>query len=186
MLPVVTGLAIINGVAIVVLVLVTGYYAWQTRTMAREMRSARLLSLLPKLVLDIKMIDPAFGVVVVRNVGAGPAIDADLTLTFEGSEAAEREDRSWLAHVIAPGEQHPFVPPKGVMTMDGFVAKHPAISLSGTIWDAFDQKHAVDERIEIAEAWARLKNALRHWAPTPEEKIAAEVEKIRRKLGGPD
>jgi len=119
-----TALAIINGVAIVVLVLVTGYYAWQAKRTADEMRSARLLSLLPKLVLDIEMIGPTYGDVVVRNVGPGAAIDADLTLIFEGSEAAGREEREWLAHVIAPGEDHEFLPAHGIGGMDDLVAKH--------------------------------------------------------------
>jgi hypothetical protein len=158
-----TALAITNGVAIVVLVLVTAYYAWQTRQMAKEMRSARLLSLLPKLVLDIKMIGPTYGDVLVRNVGPGPAIDADLTLTFEESEAGEREEREWLAHVIAPGEDHEFLPAQGIGSMDELVAKHPTIALTGTIRDALNQTHSVDERIDLAEAWVRLESAQVRW-----------------------
>jgi hypothetical protein len=179
-----TALAIINGAAIVVLVLVTTYYAWQTRQMANEMRSARLLSLLPKLALDIKMIGPTYGDVVVRNVGPGTAIDADLTLTFEGSEAAEREERRWLAHVIAPGEDHEFLPGDGIGGMDGLVAKHPTIALAGTIRDALGQTHAVDERIDVAEAWGRLENALHRWEEPPDRKVVRELEKIRKELDG--
>jgi hypothetical protein len=177
-----TVLAIINGVAIVVLVLVTAYYAWQTREMAKEMRSARLLSLLPKLVLDVKMIGPTFGDVVVRNVGPGAAIDADLTLTFEGSEAAEPEERQWLAHVIAPGEDHEFLPAHGIGGMDDLVAKHPTIALAGKIRDAFGQTHVVDERIDVAEFWGRLENANERWVESADRKVVRELEKIRREL----
>lgn len=177
-----TALAIINGVAIVVLVLVTAYYAWQTREMAKEMRSARLLSLLPKLVLDVKMIGPTFGDVVVRNVGPGAAIDADLTLTFEGSEAAEPEERQWLAHVIAPGEDHEFLPAHGIGGMDDLVAKHPTIALEGKIRDAFDQTHVVDERIDVAEFWGRLERANERWVESADGKVVRELEKIRREL----
>jgi hypothetical protein len=177
-----TALAIINGVAIVVLVLVTAYYAWQTREMAKEMRSARLLSMLPKLVLDVKMIGPTFGDVVVRNVGPGAAIDADLTLTFEGSESAEREERQWLAHVIAPGENHEFLPAHGIGGMDDLVAKHPTIALEGKIRDAFGQTHVVDERIDVAEFWGRLENANERWVENADRKVVRELEKIRKEL----
>jgi hypothetical protein len=177
-----TALAIINGVAIVVLVLVTAYYAWQTREMAKEMRSARLLSLLPKLVLHVKMIGPTFGDVVVRNVGPGAAIDADLALTFEGSEAAEREERRWLAHVIAPGEDHEFLPGNEIRSMDDLVAKHPTIALEGKIRDAFGQTHVVDERIDVAEFWGRLENANERWVESADRKVVRELEKIRKEL----
>lgn len=177
-----TALAIINGVAIVVLVLVTAYYAWQTKEMAKEMRSARLLSLLPKLVLDIKMIGPTFGDVVVRNVGPGAAIDADLTLTFEGSEADGREEREWLAHVIAPGQEHEFLPANGIGGMDDLVAKHPTISLAGKIRDALGQTHTVDERIDVAEFWGRLEQANERWVESADRKVVRELEKIRREL----
>jgi hypothetical protein len=83
---IVDALAVINAVAIGVLVVVTAYYAWQTHKMAREMRQARLLSLLPKLVLDIEMVGPRHGNIVVQNVGPGPAIDADLVIVFDAAD----------------------------------------------------------------------------------------------------
>jgi hypothetical protein len=169
-------------VAIVVLVLVTTYYAWQTRQMAIEMRAARLLSLFPKLVLDVEMIGPTYGDVVVRNVGPGAAVDADLTLTFEAGNAGDAEDRRWLAHVIAPGEKHEFLPTRGIGSMDDLVAKHPTIALSGTLRDALGQVHTVAERIDAAEAWSRLQGALHRWEETPERKVVRELEKIREEL----
>jgi hypothetical protein len=178
-----SALAIINGAAIIVLVLVTAYYAAQTKQMVKEMRSARLLSLLPKLVLDIKMIGPTYGDVVVRNVGPGAAIDADLTITFAESEAAGREEREWLAHVIAPGEDHEFLPTQGIGSMDELVAKHPTIALTGTVRDALNQTHEVNERIDVAEAWARVESAHVRWEEGSDRKVVRELEKIRKELG---
>jgi hypothetical protein len=178
----VTALAIINGAAIVVLVLVTTYYAWQTRQMVGEMRSARLLSLLPKLALDIEMIGPTFGDVVVRNVGPGAAVEADLVLTFEAASPGDKEERRWLAHVITPGEKHEFLPGDGIRSMDALVAKHPTIALSGTVRDARGQTHNVDERIDVAEAWRRLEAALHRWEESSDRKIVRELEKIHREL----
>ena len=175
-------LAIINGVAIVLLVLVTTYYAWHTRQMAQEMRAARLLSLLPKLVLDVEMIGPTFGDVVVRNVGPGAAVDADLTIIFESSDPAEREERRWLAHVVAPGQKHEFLPGSGIGSMDALVTKHPTIALSGTLRDALGQKHTVAERIDVAPAWARLREANVRWEESTDRRVVRELEKIRQEL----
>jgi hypothetical protein len=178
-----TALAIVNGIAVVVLVVVTSYYAWQTKQMAIEMRRARLLSLLPKLVLDIAMPGPTFGLVVVRNVGTGPALEADLRLGFEGTTEAEREERFWLAHVIAPGENHEFLPPQAVNSLDDLAAQHPVITLRGSHLDALGQSHAVDERMDVAELAVRLKTVLHRWEETPERKMVRELEKSRTELG---
>jgi hypothetical protein len=89
----VDALAIVNGAAVLALVGVTAWYAWQTREMAKEMQRARMLSLMPKLVLDVRMVAPGFGLIIVRNVGAGPALDADLTLTLEEGEDEHRDER---------------------------------------------------------------------------------------------
>ena len=179
-----TALAVINGIAIVVLVLVTAYYAWQTHEMAGEMRRARLLSLLPRLVLDVEMIGPTYGVIVVRNVGTGPALEADLTIVFASSESGDAERRRWRPHVIAPGERHEFLPPTDIGDMTGLVARHPSVSLEGRIQDALGQHHDVEERIDLAAWWDRLGEAVHRWQEDPANRLVREVEKTRKELEG--
>ncbi len=83
------------------------------------------------------MVGPTFGVVVVRNVGPRPAMDADLTIILEAAEgSSNRDERRWIAHLIASGEQHEFLPGQEISSMDDLVRKHPAIALSGTMKDA--------------------------------------------------
>jgi len=178
----VTALAVINGVAIVVLVFVTGYYAWQAREMAREMRQARLLSLLPKLVLDVEMVGPAYGNIVVHNVGVGPALDADLAIVFEPGDEGIVEERRWLAHVVPAGERHEFLLPEGISDMTGLVARHRSVALRGEIRDALGQHYKVDERMDIGEWWDRLGEALHRWEMEPADRIAREFEKSRKEL----
>jgi hypothetical protein len=76
----------------------------------REMRRARLLSVLPKMAVDIQMVGPRYGVVVVRNVGVGPALRVDLHIFFGDRNNEAIEHRHWLAHVVAPAEEHQFLP----------------------------------------------------------------------------
>jgi hypothetical protein len=178
----VTALAIINGIAVVLLALLTGYYAWQTHSMAEEMRRARLLTFLPKLALDLAMATPTYAMVVVRNVGSGPALDADLRLVFAGTDSTEPEERSWLAHVVAPGERHEFIPPTEVNSLIDLAARHPTVSLRGSVRDALGQAHAVSEQIDVAEASARLESALHRWEETPQRKMVRELEKLGPEL----
>ncbi len=178
----VTPLAIVNGVAVVVLVVVTAYYAWQSRQMVAEMRFARRLSLLPRLVLDVSMVGPTYGDVAVRNIGSGPALDADLTLVFEPGASGNRDERRWLAHVVAPGEGHEFLPRQEISSMDDLAREHPAIALTGTMKDLFGEAHEISERINIADAWARVPDALHRWERTDAAKIVRELERIDRRL----
>lgn len=63
-----------------VLIVITAYYAWQTRRAVVEMQRARQLSVRPKLVIAIEMPDPTIGRIAIKNVGAGAALDVDVTL----------------------------------------------------------------------------------------------------------
>jgi hypothetical protein len=179
----VTALAVINGVAIVVLVLVTAYYAWQTHEMAQEMRHARLLSLLPKLVLDVEMVGPTYGLIVVRNVGAGPALDVDLHLLFGDTRTEGIEHRQWLAHVIAPGEPHQFLPPEGVSDINGLVGRFPIVSLRGELRDALNQAHEVNEQMNLQEWWLNLERSKHRWQEAPADRLVRELEESRKELG---
>jgi heme/copper-type cytochrome/quinol oxidase subunit 2 len=65
-----------------VLVMVTAYYAWQTYRMVVEMRQDRRQRETPKVVLDLRSEGAAFAPPSVCNIGLGPALDVDVTMTF--------------------------------------------------------------------------------------------------------
>jgi hypothetical protein len=163
-----------------VLVVLTGYYAWQTRAMVTEMRNARQLSLRPKIVLDVELLGPTFGVIVLANVGAGAALNADLTLRFHRPDGEVGDERRWLEHVIAPGERHQFLPPEGVDYMDGFAEIYPRVAVEGAITDVFDERIAVTGEVFIAKAWDHLKKANRRFDRPALERLVREAEEIRK------
>ena len=66
--------------------------------------------------------------------------------------------------------------------MDALVTKHPTIALSGTLRDALGQKHTVTERIDVAEAWSRLRDANVRWEESADRRVVRKLEKIRQEL----
>ena len=164
------------------LVLITGYYAWQTRGTLKEMREVRRLAALPRLVLDLHMATPIYAMLVVQNVGPGPALNGDLEIVFEGASAGTDSMRRWRPHLISSGEKHQFLPPEGVGSLDALAAAFPRVILRGHVHDGFGERHTVDERIDVAAAAAVLEEALHLFVQDPVERVVKELEKSHRQL----
>ncbi len=125
-----------------VLVAATIFYAWQTRQTVKAMWEARRLTILPKVAVDLRIPYPTFGIVVVKNVGHGPALDVNLSLGFSPTDAkGNPEERRWRTNLLAAGEEHRFYPPAGsagqLMNMDELVLNYCEIWLKGIVLDAF-------------------------------------------------
>jgi hypothetical protein len=100
-------------IATVVLVFVTGFYAWQTWLMAQEMQKSRRLSVRPRLSLRLDYISNTIAVIRLENIGQGLALNVEGILHLLPSQAgtAPREERNFADTVIAPGQHHDFLPP---------------------------------------------------------------------------
>lgn len=174
-----------------VLVVVTIYYARQTRRMVDEMREARRLSVLPKLAMNLDIRHMGVGEIAIRNVGQGAALDAEIELTFEPIEGVQLpvERRRWRTGVIAPGEQHRFFPPWSqahpgqLMGMDELVALYRRVCLTGKCGAILGEGMEINEQLEdLAESWELAKSSLHELHENPAEKLAEEAEKSRRAL----
>ncbi len=58
-----------------VLVAITGFYAWQNRRMVDEMRASRRQAVAPQFVLDLNLAGPQAVFLDVHNAGSGPALN---------------------------------------------------------------------------------------------------------------
>ena len=129
-----------------VLVLVTGYYAWQNQRM-REMRRSRELSVRPQLALDFERLGGTAAAVVVSNVGQGTALDSDLTITFAPKNGSEPDVRHWQPAVLVPGASQRFFPPVQQLDMNALAATYASATVAGSTHDTLGGCHEVQVEV---------------------------------------
>lgn len=170
-------------VAIVVLtaalVLVTAYYAWQNRQMVQEMRAARAVSILPKVVVRWTYVGPGVGFPHITNVGVGAALDVNVELSFEPGGGFKRR---WRAAVLTPGDGSDFLlrAPGGFASLDDLTTAHETMHLVGTCRDALGAEHTIDESIEIRESWQLTQAASERVKTDYQRKMADQLEAIAK------
>ena len=164
------------------------YYAVQTGRTVSEMKRARAVAVMPKLIPSIHVAGPDIGWLRITNVGPGPALAADLHLVLE----PKGWDVPWTAHVISSSESHDFIPTRPGSPTSDWVHLTPMtdefthLRLRGTYRDALGTSMKVDERVEIQSWWRTTKTA-RHLVPPDHVKdISKELEKIRRTMESMD
>lgn len=167
------------------LVLVTLLYQRDTHRMADEIRKARGVQIMPRLVVTAKSLGAGNSFWRIASVGSGPAIDVDVQLTPEPGGAARR----WTSAVVVPGEVHDFIPRatqedtgSDLIQLDQSTARSTHLRLSGRCRDALGEVHQIDERFPIKEWWETLKaskNVVPHdW----NEESARSLERIQKEL----
>jgi hypothetical protein len=171
----VDGIEILTGA----LVVLTGYYAWQTRRMVGEMERARQASLLPKLGVHLDFRGPNYAELAITNVGLGPAFDVNVELCCVPVPRADvREDaRTWRTNLLVPGEKQRFRPPDD-LRIDEFAERYKSVTVSGTMRDALRHAHQIDEALpDLRDTWGRLRDTGALWAEDPTEKATRALEK---------
>lgn len=138
------------------LVLITLFYAWQTRQTVKEMRKARVEVVRPRIVPIVSYDAVGTGCVSVENIGTGPALDLKLVLAFEPGTAVYRIQLPLLAvggrRVWNPGargnenQEQPYHP-------DSHLPNHEYLHLTGSCRDLFGGMHQVDERVPVQGRW---------------------------------
>lgn len=167
-----------------VLVLLNGYYAWQTRQTVSEMRRARGAAVLPKLAIKVHAVGAGVGWLRILNVGPGAAIDVSASLTL--MPGGFRID--WRTHTLAPGEGRDFIPdppdadPNELAHLDQLVARYSHVTLTANYEDALGTAHVVDQTIEIRDWWAAIKTAHEMVTHDVQAEAKDELEGIRKAL----
>lgn len=155
------------------LVIITAYYAYQTRVMVGEMREARLAALRPRLVPVVEYDSVRRGTVYVENIGAGPALNVEIVLTFEPNGTSftlsryllrSGDRRFWNpAHAgdqeSTPQEYHP----------DAQLPHHTNVHLTGWCDDLRGRRHEVNERTIVLNKWEMLNSPIRKAAAVAAE-----------------
>jgi hypothetical protein len=165
------------------LVITTVIYAVYTAKMSAEMRSTRLLNIRPRLALDVD-VRGVHGLLTITNVGQGTALGVDVSLSFEPGG----EQRPWQAFSFLPGESARFKPAPAVPgsvelpSLAQLQEAKASVHLSGSMKDSEGNVHAVAEVLAFEPWWTAIGESGQLTSDEPAEKIARELEKIRKAL----
>jgi hypothetical protein len=166
-----------------ILVIVTLWYAWQTRQMVSQMESARAAQIRPHLALGVDLDRGAVFLRVV-NVGAGPAMSVDVRLE---SEPGDDVRIPYMTPVLAPGAGQSFIvrdsTSQAVKDLKELVHTLQAkrVKLTGTFTDALGRGHQVADSLSLEE----YSNAYysRSWRAQPDDQLKRIADALERKMG---
>jgi hypothetical protein len=126
----------------------------------RELRRLHERDTRPALVVDIESDGAGIPAVTVTNVGHGPALDAELTITFDEHDPVPRTtqrppqlpQRFHATRVLAPGAQVRFPPPgapdTGHLAPQALAAWVRTIELSGNATDLDGRPVMIHDRLD--------------------------------------
>jgi hypothetical protein len=139
-----------------VLVVITGYYAVQTKRTVDEMREARRAAVRPRIVLVLEYDDLRNGAVWIENIGLGPASDVDVVVRFEPSGMSWRIVKSLLRpgdrRYWNPGQPREQSKPQ-IYHADAQLPNHTHISVVGHCSDLLGNRHEIAGRLSVATGW---------------------------------
>jgi hypothetical protein len=170
---------VVNEVLVGILVLITGYYAWQNRKMVKEMQKARKAQFLPRLKLSLAFLGPTIGIPRVTNIGPGPAIKPYIEIWVEPS----KEDKKiFSSPVMLPGQYQDFFYPESdnnLLSLDE-LEKLDTLKLKAKYFDIFDKEHEIEDSINLKEYIKILKTSSARYHEDEISKIRKEIELIRK------
>jgi hypothetical protein len=162
------------------LVLVTAYYAYQTRETVKELRGARAASIMPKPAMNFDYVGGPNFFAVLANTGTGPALQVDLTMSYEPGGPRI----GWRSPLMSVGERVRFLGPEGIHVTTELIDKYERVVLSGSCLDALGGTCVVNQTVVLREQWESSVAASRLLDESDSVKMTREVEKIRREIEG--
>jgi HAMP domain-containing protein len=166
-----SALAVSSVIFTAVLVIITGFYAWQTRRMVQEMHNARGAGIRPNISLSVRLLEGGSAYVILENTGLGPGMAVDVTLAYEPGTVTHR----WSTSVMPIGEQARF------LTRD-LVQTYEQIQLSGRCFDALGDLVEITGEVQLRELWDATGQAQIVLEDDPAAKTATELGLIRQSI----
>jgi hypothetical protein len=177
---------IINAILVLILVVVTAFYAWRTHAMAKEMQEARKAQMLPHIEAKLAILrdrDPLQYILIISNVGPGPAKNPSIKFWTEPSGGSDRE---WKPLLLFSGERWDLKIPVGPnvddieMEASKLVANYKCLQIRGTYEDIFGKTYQISKTIDFQDYIGGLQ-FVRPLIPEDEiHNIRTELEKIQK------
>jgi len=166
----------VNAISTVVLVIVTGVYAYLTWGMVRETRRARKQEVMPVMNLDVEPFAIGAWAPKIENVGNGPAIDVTGTVQFEpGGEEHEIQSKN-----IPAGDFTGSLDPK---VHEESHEKYDSMTVTGEYTTVFGDTESFEESYDL-ELLAKLDGAESMMKRDWKERYLQRVEQHLRSLAG--
>lgn len=156
----------------VLLVLLTGFYAFQTRRSVKAMedsleesRHARKASMMPQFVLQLSWRyavvatpDDALAGVRITNVGGGPAKQVEFTIVYHPPERAHQSEqrRRYFFNAFTPGQRvwdHARSSDGDRVTVRQLPQVYEKVTVSGTYIDALDIQQTFEGQVDNLERY---------------------------------
>src|SRR4029077_8733045 len=108
-------------------------------------------SVRPKLTFDLMVLGGKVGLLLIRNVGNGVALNVSLDLIFGG---AEPDSRRWGEPSIVPGESHELkLPEQALRDIGSLASGDMRIHIRGVMHDMHDEEIRFEETFDASEWW---------------------------------
>lgn len=142
------------------LVLITGYYALQTRKTVNVMEESIRAQQHPRLVMQVGRVGDFWAGVWIKNEGQGPAIDAFLQIFYVPPPGTNRWtfEQQARVSVISGDLQVQVDGPKRkdeVINFDTLCRDYDTIRLEGEFTDSLGERHQVRQELKDLRAFAR-------------------------------
>lgn len=167
----------------IVLVIVTGYYAKQTKTTVKVLEKTAKLSVQPHLKGTFQQIGPVAGDLLIRNVGNGSANRINLSYWIEGKDETKR---NWTKPLMMPNDSDEFFIPKNekesVFEGDFFKQNQTTMKIVGEYYDILGNKYEINDSIDITAYVKQWEHTQVRYQEEPEEKVSRSIERISRSI----
>jgi len=179
---------VVNGefwltVATFILVIVTAYYAWQTRKTVKVLEASGRQQLRPFLKADLVPLGPTSLCLEISNVGPGAAEKVKVTFGPEGSE------RSWETPILKSGQAYRFFIPVGQQQdqigMNYFKGKDFILRVKGEYESVLGEKFNFKDNIDVSKWVEQFERTSVIYEEEIEKilvKISNEIEVIRKEI----
>ena len=155
---------IINTISSVLLAILTLVYVNQNQIMLDEMATARKSDLMPHMKSSIVHLSKKIMIVLLKNIGKGPAINLDISYGFQKSQ------RKWIHPLISPEESYKFL------------YHSPKINelfiIEGMCQDVFGQNHIIKETINLKD----INKSSSENVILPETSIVSSLNEIKNEV----
>lgn len=174
---------IILATSTAVLVIVTGYYAKQTKNTVDVLKRTAELSVRPHLKGTFQQIGPVAGDLKIQNVGNGPANRIELSYWIDSKDETKR---NWTKPLLMPNDSDEFFIPKNENqpAFDNvyFEDNQTTIRITGKYFDILDNEYKIDDSIDVTAYVKQWKKTSVRYKESPEQEISKSIEKIARSV----